>query len=82
MRTAFPDFPFALEDIIAEGDRVVMRGIMSGTITGPFMEMPPTNAQATWIGTHTYRPSNEKIVEHWGNIDMTGTMKQLGHIPS
>lgn len=82
VRTAFPDFHFELEDLIAEGDRVVMRGSMSGANTGPLMDMPPANVEASWTGTHTYRLSDGKIVEHWGNIDMFGLLKQLGHIPS
>jgi len=81
VRTAFPDFHFTLEDMIAEDDKVVMRGKMSGTNSGPFMDMPATNKKANWTGTHTYRLANGKIAEHWGNIDMLGIMKQLGHIP-
>jgi steroid delta-isomerase-like uncharacterized protein len=81
VRTAFPDFHFTLEDTIAEGDRVVIRGSMSGSNTGPFMDMPATGKPAKWTGTHTYRLADGKIVEHWGNIDMFGLMKQLGHVP-
>lgn len=81
VRTAFPDFHFTLEDTITEGDRVVIRGSMNGTNSGPFMDMSATGKPAEWTGTHTFRLAKGKILEHWGNIDMFGLMKQLGHIP-
>ncbi len=82
VRTAFPDFHFELEDMVAERDRVVMRGALQGSNEGPFMGLPPTGRRASWTATHTYRLSGGKIVEHWGNVDIFGLMRQLGHIPS
>jgi steroid delta-isomerase-like uncharacterized protein len=82
LHTAFSDFAFALEDIIAEDDKVVIRGTISGTNTGQLMGMPATSKHATWTATHTFRLASGKIAEHWGNIDMMGLMRQLGHIPS
>jgi steroid delta-isomerase-like uncharacterized protein len=78
---AFPDLQSTLGDIIAEGDRVVIRYTFSGTHTNEFMGAPPTGKQATWGIITIYRIENGKIAEVWGEADMLGMMQQLGLVP-
>ena len=79
---AFPDFRYAVEFTVAEGDRVAQRLTGSGTMQGEFLGMAPTGKHATWTETHVSRFANGKLVEHWASIDQTGMMQQLGLIPA
>ena len=73
--TAFPDMRIAIEDMIAEGDRVVIRFTYRGTHKGDLMGIPPTGKQVTVTGIDIMRIANGKILEEWINNDL---MQQLG----
>jgi steroid delta-isomerase-like uncharacterized protein len=79
--SAFPDWFAAIEDLIAEGDKAVMRGVASGMHRGVFMGIPPTGKRVTVPGIHIMRIADGKIVEHWGEGDFLGMMQQLGVLP-
>lgn len=81
-RAAFPDQWWQIEDLIAEGDRVVARTTMRGTHLGDFFGIPPTGRQVTLPGVHIMRIADGKIAEHWGSNDDLGMMRQLGVIPA
>lgn len=72
---------FTLEDIIAEGDRVVVRWINRGTHVGEFMGIPPTGKSFSITGIDIHRLSGGKMAEHWHVVDLFGQMQQLGLIP-
>ena len=78
---AFPDSRTTIEDLVAEGDRVVMRGTLTGTNTGSFMGAPPTGKSFKVTIMSVFRIASGKIVEHWGVVDGTGVMQQLGLMP-
>jgi predicted ester cyclase len=78
---AFPDIHFAVEDLIAEGDRVAARVTMRGTHQGDLMGIPPTGKQVSWTGIEIDRIKDGKYVESWLNTDDLGLMQQLGVIP-
>ena len=78
LRTAFPDYHLAVEDEIAEGDKVVIRWTGRGTHTGEFMGIAPTGKQVTFSGISIYRLANCKVIEAWSNSDILGVMQQLG----
>ena len=80
-RTALPDFHTTIEDMIAEGDKVVQRFTARGTHKGEFMGIPPTGKQVTVTGIAIDRIAGNKIVENWANMDMLGMMQQLGVVP-
>lgn len=82
MFTAFPDGRHVLEEVIAEGDKVVTRGIFSGTHQGGLMGIPPTGKQVKFSVVHVDRVVDGKIVEHWGQGDTFAMMQQLGVVPS
>jgi predicted ester cyclase len=80
-RTTFPDLEWRIEELIAEGDRVVARTTMHGTQLGGFFGLPPTGRRVTMTGVHIMRIADGKIAEHWGSNDDLGLMRQLGAIP-
>lgn len=78
LRRAFPDMKVEVKDIIAEGDKVVGRFVVSGTNTGSFMGMPATGKTFTYDEIVIVRFKDGKIVEHWAEMDSLGMMQQLG----
>ncbi len=80
--TAFPDVQFMLDDLIAEGDKVVARARMTGTQQGEFMGIPATGKQVTQTGIQIVRIARGKVVESWLQVDNLGLMQQLGVIPA
>ncbi len=78
---AFPDLQVTLEDMIAEGDKVVTRVTWRGTHRGELMGMPPTGKQVAFSGMESYRIADGKIVECWSYSDTLGMFQQLGVIP-
>ncbi len=79
--TAFPDTHFTVEDMIAEGEKVVARLSVSATQQEAYMGLPPTGKRATFTGIDVIRFANGKIVERWGEMDMLGLLQQLGVVP-
>jgi steroid delta-isomerase-like uncharacterized protein len=81
-RNAFPDIQDTVEDIVAEGDKVVVRWTSSGTHQGEFMGVAPTGRHVTFTGMRLFRIADNKIVESWVNIDERGLQEQLGAVSS
>ena len=81
-RSAFPDFKATIDDIVAEGDKVVIRQTWSGTHKGEFMGVPPTGKSVSFGVIDIVRIAGGKLVEHWGQMDMMSMMQQLGAIPT
>jgi steroid delta-isomerase-like uncharacterized protein len=79
--SAFPDFHSTLEDMFAEGDRVVQRFTARGTHKGEWMGIAPTGKQMTVSGIAIHRITGGKIVEGWTSMDMLGALQQLGVVP-
>ena len=81
-RSAFPDFNTTIEDMVAEGDKVVVRWTWSGTHKGDFMGIPPTGRSVSFGVIDIVRIVNDKFVEHWGLMDSSKLMQQLGVVPA
>ncbi len=79
--SAFPDFHSTLEDMFAEGDKVVQRFTARGTHKGEWMGIAPTGKQVTIPGIAIHRITGGKIVEDWAAMDMLGALQQLGVVP-
>lgn len=80
-RKAFSDLHVTVEDMVAEGDKVVNRWTVSGTHKGEYMGIAPTGKQVTLTGISIHRIEGGKIVEQWHEVDMLGLMQQLGVVP-
>ena len=73
-----PDYHTTIEDLIAEGDKVVARVSMTGTHTGNFYGIPATGRKVNLTGIFVVRIENGKIVEHWGEENGSEVLRQLG----
>jgi predicted ester cyclase len=74
----FPDVRYAIEDLLAEGDRVVVRWTASGTQKGQFGPIPPTGKSVTWTGIHVFRVRDGRFVDYRVEADSLGRLRQLG----
>ena len=81
LRSTFGNPTFEEQDIVAEGDRVVVRVLSKGTHTGEVMGIPPTGKYFEVQQFHEYRIQDGKIAEHWACRDDVGMMRQLGVLP-
>jgi len=81
LREAFPDMRIAEADNIREGDMAAFRWLMSGTHKGEFLGVAPTGERIEAMGMDIVRVADEgEIVEHWGEFDVVGMLRQLGVI--
>ena len=78
---AFPDMDMAVDDIIAEGDKVVSRWTAVGKHKGKLMGIPATGKDVIVTGMGIDRIVGGKIVESWGEFDLAGMLMQLGVAP-
>ena len=77
-----PDLHLTIEDLIAEGDKVVARNSITGTHQGEYMGLPPTGKSITYNEIFVFRFKGGRIAETWGVVDVLSQMKQLGVIPA
>ena len=76
-RTSFPDWHERVDDIVAEGDRVVIRFTSTGTHQGEFAGIAPTGRKVSIQEIAIFRIVGGKIVEQWGMPDIHGLLEQL-----
>jgi predicted ester cyclase len=76
-----PDLHMTVEDLIAEGDRVVIRDSITGTHRGEYMGIPPTGKTITYNEIFILRFAGGRIAETWGVVDVLSQLRQLGAIP-
>lgn len=81
LRTAFPDYRITIEDLLADGDKVVMRYRGQGTHRGPLFGAGPTNSRVEYTGIMVVRISEGKLAEEWTEYDQFGLMRQIGALP-
>jgi steroid delta-isomerase-like uncharacterized protein len=77
-----PDIHVTVEDLIAEGDKVVNRNTVTGIHKGEYMGLPPTGKSITYNEIFIFRFANGRIAEMWGVVDVFSQMRQLGVIPA
>ena len=80
-RTAFPDIHFTIDDLIAVGDKVVMRWTTRSTHKGNLAGLPATGKRVTLTGITITRIAGGKVAEEWTNWDALGMMQQVGAVP-
>ena len=81
LRGGFPDVRWALDELVAEGDRLAARFTMRGTHTGPFMGLSPSGKSFEATSMAFYRLAGGKIVEENGLPDMMAILRQIGATP-
>jgi steroid delta-isomerase-like uncharacterized protein len=81
MHAAFPDFHVDVHDMLLDGDKVVARVTMGGTHQGEFMGVPASGNQIEIGVIDIMQFRDDKLVAHWGVMDMAGAMEQMGAGP-
>jgi len=81
-RTGFPDAVYTVEDIIVDGDLVVIRHTMNGTNDGPYAGQEATGITVEVTGIHIHRIECGLIAETWNEGDGLGLYQALGLIPA
>lgn len=66
LHRAFPDLHIAVEEVIAEGDKVVSRHTVTGTHQGEYMGLPPTGKSVTYSEIFILRFAGGRIIETSG----------------
>lgn len=77
LRAAFPDADAALEDMVAEGDRVAYRLTIRGTHRGSFLSVAATGRRVMVSFFAIVRVENGKLAEEWGGLDQVDLLRQL-----
>jgi predicted ester cyclase len=74
---AFPEAHHTIDDLIAEGDRVVLRTTARATHLGLFESIDPTGRSVEFTGLVVYRIADDRIAESWGEIDFLRLIREL-----
>ena len=83
LRRSFPDVNITIEDLVVEGDKIVMRYTERGTLTGePFLGIGTEGQAYAKPGTTVYRVVGGRLAESWGVEDTLGWFRQLGAMPT
>ncbi len=77
-RTIYPDFNVKIKELIIKDDRIVNRWTLTGTNTGPYFELPPTNKKVQISGITIIKVVNGKIAEEWFFYNYAAALRQLG----
>jgi steroid delta-isomerase-like uncharacterized protein len=80
LHQAFPDIRIAEADSLREEDKAAFRWLMGGTHRGEFLGVAPTGEWIEAMGMDIVRIAEGEIVEHWGEFDVMGMLRQLGVI--
>ncbi len=78
---AFPGYELFIEEMVTEGNKVVVRGRATGYHTGNLNGIPPTGKKMDLPFIIRYTISNDKITDHWILADQMILMEQLGVMP-
>lgn len=82
VRMAFPDWHNRVDDLIAEGDKVVARMSWSGTHGGELFGIAPTGRRVTYVGVAIFQLHNAKIQDAWIVGDTQELWRVLGAAPA
>ena len=79
---SFPDLRFSVEQMLSEGDRVVMQLLMEGTHQGAWLGIPASGKKMQIRMFTVHRVVQGKIVEDWVLVESLGLFQQLGVVPN
>lgn len=81
-REAFPDLEFTVEDIFANGDKVVVRWTGQGTFENELLGLEPTGERGSPVeGITIDRYEDGKLVESWTQWDTLTFLRDIGAVP-
>ena len=76
--TSIPDLHAAQQDIVVQGDEVVVRLVVTGTQQGPLLGIAASGRAVRWDATDLYRLKNGRISEEWAAEDFTAFLNDTG----
>jgi steroid delta-isomerase-like uncharacterized protein len=79
---AFPDCSVSVEDLLAEGDKVVLRWTFRGTHENEIMDIPATGRPVEFGGIYIFRIADGQVQERWAREDIMSLLQQLGAMPA
>jgi steroid delta-isomerase-like uncharacterized protein len=77
IRSALPDARYEVDDLIAEGDKVVVRWRLLGTHKGDFRGIAPTGRAIALKGIAIYRVEGGHLMERWVVTDLHGLLEEI-----
>jgi predicted SnoaL-like aldol condensation-catalyzing enzyme len=77
----FSDYHGEIQEILAEGDKLVVRILWTGTQDGPFLGQPATGRKLRFTTADFIRVENGKFAEHWDVVDSLPRAIALGLVP-
>jgi steroid delta-isomerase-like uncharacterized protein len=77
---AFPDFDIKIDDLIQEGNKVVVRSTITGTQRQTFAGLPATGRSMKIQAVDIHEIENGKIVRTWHTEDWMTGLRELGHL--
>lgn len=80
LRCAFPDLRWRIEDLLAEGNKVLLRMTAQGTHHGTFYGLPPTGRRVTISSMDLFRIAGGRIVERWGLAEFGAILHLLSKL--
>jgi steroid delta-isomerase-like uncharacterized protein len=80
--SSFPDLEYDLQDIVASGDTVATRWLVTGSLQQEFMGIPAAGQTIRVEGMNFYRVKDGRVSDIWTQFDGVGMMQQLGAIPA
>lgn len=78
---AFPGSLHKIEDVLVDGDRVMLRARLQGRHTGAFRGTPATGAAIDVRVARWFRLEGGRIAEHWALLDTINLFRQIGKEP-
>jgi steroid delta-isomerase-like uncharacterized protein len=79
---AFSDYHGEIQELVAEGDRVVSRVQWTGTNDGPYEGRPATGNKLVFSTSDFFRIENGKIAERWDVVETLARAVALGLVPA
>lgn len=76
--SVFPAYEIFADEMVAEGNRVVIRARLKGRHEGELNGIPPTYKKVEFPFSISYEIENNKIISHWLIADQMALMEQLG----
>jgi predicted ester cyclase len=74
----FPDLKLTIEDILQDGNKVVVRARMTGMQKEAFMDFPSKNRKIDIPVVDIHEVKNDKIIRTWHTEDWMSGLRQLG----
>ncbi|NEB80957.1 ester cyclase [Streptomyces sp. SID14478] len=75
---AYPDLHVEVQDVLADGDKIVARNTVTGTHRGEIHGIAPTGRKVSYDEIFILRFADGLITEIWGVVDVLAQLRQLG----